>query len=86
MGDVERQELVSCFKEWLEDKASNGPRLHFECSMLQTAVEGEDGVVRWRDVTCDDVDDFEALWSTEWATVETGEVMWSCGCRWRGTL
>ena len=36
-------------------------------------MEGEDGVVRWRDVTCEDVDDFDALWSEEWAAVEGKE-------------
>ena len=28
------------------------PCMRFECSMLQTAVEGADGVVSWRDVQC----------------------------------
>ena len=28
------------------------PRVRFECSMLQTAVEGADGAVTWRDVQC----------------------------------
>ena len=52
------------------------PGVHFECSMLQTAVEGPDGIVAWRDVQCGvqegdkyvggDPDDFEALWSQQW--------------------
>jgi hypothetical protein len=63
------------------------PRVRFECSMLQTAVEGADGVVTWRDVQCGvregskwqggDPDDFEALWSQEWCVgdfVEDDEV------------
>ena len=31
----------------------------FECSMLQTAEEDEQGRVKWRDLTCQDADDFE---------------------------
>ena len=53
------------------------PRLSFECSMLQTAVEDSDGNVTWRDVQCGarvhdgwrggDPDDFDALWSMRWS-------------------
>ncbi len=68
MRDRERRQLVARFWKWLDE---TGPRLHFECSMLQTAVEGEDGVVRWRDVRCEDEDDFQALWSDDWAAVES---------------
>jgi hypothetical protein len=58
---MELQELVQKFREFAL------PRVHFDCSMLQTRVEGADGVVWWRDVKCDeDEDDFEALWSTNW--------------------
>ena len=34
--------------------------------MLQTAIEGVDGSVSWRDVSCEDADDFEALWQRPW--------------------
>ena len=32
--------------------------LAFECSMLQTLGENEDGKMKWRDLTCQDADDF----------------------------
>ena len=42
-------------------KVAPRPRLQFECSMLQTAVEDAAGVVSWRDVRCDEEDDLTAL-------------------------
>ena len=59
-------------------------RLRFECSMLQTAVEGSDGQISWRDVTCEDADDFEALWALQWIMADHVETMWSYGCHLRG--
>ena len=54
MSETERRGLVDRFWRWLDE---TGPRLHFECSMLQTPVEDEDGVVHY---DCDeDEDDWE---------------------------
>ena len=53
-----------------ENEEEDGRRLLFECCMLQTRIERDDGSVRWRDMSCDnekDDDDFEALWSKRWA-------------------
>ena len=60
-------------------KESSWPALKFECSMLQTLVEGADGAVSWRELKCGtssssgasasargDVDDFEMLWNPAW--------------------
>ena len=49
------------------------PRARFECSMVQTAVESAEGVVSWRDVTCGDVDDFDALCSRRWMVTDFAE-------------
>ena len=35
----------------------------FDCSMLQTQDFNRDGELQWRDVCCDDEDDFISLWS-----------------------
>ena len=45
------------------DRFGSSFRKHvaFECSMLQTAEEDEQGRVKWRDLTCQDADDFDAL-------------------------
>ena len=51
-------------------KVAPWPRLHFECSMLQTAFEDAEGVLRWRDVVCADEDDFDGLWSREWLQMD----------------
>ena len=51
-------------------KAVPWPRLHFECSMLQTAFEDAEGVLRWRDVVCADEDDVDGLWSREWLQMD----------------
>ena len=59
--DRANEEIEAAFVE-----AVPWPRLHFECSMVQTAVEDAEGVVTWRDVNCDDEDDYEVLWSREW--------------------
>ena len=42
------------------------PHLRFECSMLQAMREGADGKVTWRDMCCEDADDFEELFSAGW--------------------
>ena len=52
------------------------PRVRFECSMVQAPVENSEGTVSWRDVTCEDADDFDALCSGRWLVtdfVEEGE-------------
>ena len=52
-------------------RAFAGPSVRFECSMLQTALEGADGLVTWRDVKCEDEDDFDALWSRQWQLADS---------------
>ena len=37
-------------------KAVPPPSFAFDCSMLQKAVEDEEGRVSWRDLACDDMD------------------------------
>ena len=65
-------------------------RLRFECCMLQTAWEDEEGMLRWRDVSCTDPDDFQALRAHAWDVGDfelhdkvlmmpsAAEVEWSC--------
>jgi hypothetical protein len=73
--DRAKQEIVAeqaCLaREFLEFfRGRVGRRVRFECCMLQTAVEDADGVVKWRDLTCEDDDDFDALWSRGWRTCD----------------
>ena len=50
-----------------------GRQVYFDCSMLQKAIEGADGSVKWEDVSCDaDADDFAMLWSREWLIGDFG--------------
>ena len=53
-------ELEAYEKDFL-DRFGYSFRRHvaFECSMLQTAGEDEQGRVKWRDLTCQDADDFD---------------------------
>ena len=41
------------------------PGVRFECSMLQTRASNASGSMRWKDVSCDDPDDFASLWRRE---------------------
>ena len=43
-----------------------GRKLRFECSMLQTPYDDEEGKLSYRDVTCDEDRDFASLWTREW--------------------
>ena len=38
--------------------------------MLQTAWEDEEGMVRWRDLSCDDPDDFQTLGRQAWKVTD----------------
>ena len=46
-------------------------RLRFECCMLQTAWEDSEGLVRWRDMRCEeDPDDFDTLRDSVWKVTD----------------
>ena len=46
-------------------------RLRFECCMLQTAWEDTEGLVRWRDMRCEeDPDDFQTLRHSVWKVTD----------------
>jgi len=51
------------YEEEFLDRFGSAFRKHlaFECSMLQTLEEDEQGKMKWRDLTCQDADDFAGL-------------------------
>ena len=47
--------------------------------MLQKSVEGDNGEMLWKDMTCDDADDFAALWKAPWCGRDSAKgdmVLW----------
>ena len=55
-GVVSTPAELAAYKKDFIDRFGSSFRRHvaFECSMLQTAEEDEQGRVRWRDLTCQD--------------------------------
>ena len=82
LGDIVRRAFGRT-REWTKAEldelerslweCEQAPRVYFECSMLQTAYETAEGVVKWRDMRCDDEDDYKALWSRKWLDLDFGK-------------